>query len=168
VLEDEPKNLALQKMSTFRIKSEFARASILGYLQVLESEGEGLIAQGEEKLDLGLEGDYQEDSSSIPSHATPLESTSAEPASRSFETMTDIGSHLQLIETSASSTSEPYMYDPQTLDEWPINTFLTPTSMPTMLELTTQPWNDIGPAFGGTGWSSEVWQHFSAPSFNNY
>ena len=61
VLEDEPKNLSIQNLSTFRIKSEYARASILGYMQVLENDGEGLIEPGEEKLDLGIEGAIQDE-----------------------------------------------------------------------------------------------------------
>jgi len=168
VLEDEPKKLAIQKLSTFRIKSEFARASILGYLQVLESEGEGLIAPGEEKLDLGLDADNRDEISYTPPDPPPLELQPSSSEVSSTGAMLATSNYSQMLASNAPVTTQQQQYESQDWNEWPINPFLTPPNMPTMLELTSHPWNEITSAFDGTGWSPELWQHFSAPSFNNF
>jgi hypothetical protein len=168
VLEDEPKKLAIQKLSTFRIKSEFARASILGYLQVLESEGEGLIARGEEKLDLGLDADDQDDPSCMPTDPS-LEGMNASATALDTPAIaSDASTYLPPLTTTDSGTTQEQQYETQNWDEWPLNPLLEPTNMPNMLELATRPWNHVQSAFDETGWGPELWQHFSAPSFNQF
>ncbi|KIX06345.1 uncharacterized protein Z518_04321 [Rhinocladiella mackenziei CBS 650.93] len=59
-LEDEPKNMDIGKFLDFKIRARYARTSILGFVEILRSQGDGFVEAGEECNDLGIQdGDSQ-------------------------------------------------------------------------------------------------------------
>ncbi|KAJ9608506.1 hypothetical protein H2200_007494 [Cladophialophora chaetospira] len=62
-LEDEPKNIDINKLVGFKINAADARTSILGFTEILRSKDHGYVNPGEENNDLGIR---EENSQSIP------------------------------------------------------------------------------------------------------
>lgn len=61
VLEDEPKNMDISKLTQFKANATHARASILEFTGILRSRLGGYVKPGEETTDLGIQD--QENSS---------------------------------------------------------------------------------------------------------
>jgi hypothetical protein len=154
--------LSIQNLSTFRIKSEYARASILGYIQVLESDGEGLIEPGQEKLDLFHDGDSEEQpvpretNSPLDASATNLLLLVNDPVEEA-----DIFQYTPFVENSIGQQAALQNANDSILSS------LESTQLPDMLALTSHPWGDITPAFNDFGWSPETWQFFPGPTFSS-
>lgn len=54
-LEDEPKNIDVKKLVSFKIDAAKARISILGFTEILRSKDHGYANPGEENNDLGIQ-----------------------------------------------------------------------------------------------------------------
>lgn len=125
---------------------------------MLENDEEGLVEPGEEKLDLEL-GDDDD----APHHATSAASGCQPDGTTAF-------SFPGTLEAGQGLVGEV------TLPNWntaqgqlavsSLDTFPTP-QMPDMHALTTHPWNEFTAAFDQVGWEPDLWQFFSAPSFNS-
>ncbi|KAK5061460.1 hypothetical protein LTR84_008003 [Exophiala bonariae] len=55
ILEDEPKNVDIQKLIDFKIDAAYARTSILGFVAILRNRGDGVADRGDENKDLGIQ-----------------------------------------------------------------------------------------------------------------
>ncbi|KIW93881.1 uncharacterized protein Z519_05196 [Cladophialophora bantiana CBS 173.52] len=54
-LEDEPRYIDIRKLVDFKVNASHARASILGFIDILRPKGDGVVDSGDETKDLGIE-----------------------------------------------------------------------------------------------------------------
>ncbi|OQV00209.1 Fungal specific transcription factor domain-containing protein [Cladophialophora immunda] len=54
-LEDEPRHIDIRKLVDFKVNASHARASILGFIDILRPKGDGFVDSGDENKDLGIE-----------------------------------------------------------------------------------------------------------------
>jgi hypothetical protein len=53
-LEDEPRHIDIRRLVDFKVNASHARASILGFIDILRPKGDGVVDAGDESKDLGI------------------------------------------------------------------------------------------------------------------
>jgi hypothetical protein len=94
-LDDEPKNVDISKLVSFEIRAAYARASIIGFVEVLRSKGDGYSIPGQETKDLGIE-ESSEQRPSIHTEDARVPSSAKDFPSRPLPAIHDIVHDLRL------------------------------------------------------------------------